>query len=144
MTEAFETNVHIDADPDHVFDHFIKPELMVKWMGEFARLQAVEDGIFSVDIDGVLIRGHYKTLQRPNLIEVAWGEAGNEQMPPGSTQLTILLEPTATGTRLTLKHAGLVPEELECHAYGWPHFLARLVIAAVGKDPGPYPWKAEA
>jgi uncharacterized protein YndB with AHSA1/START domain len=142
MTDAFETSLRIEAEPEQVFDHFTNPELMVKWMGEFARLQAVEDGLFSVDIDGVLIRGSYRTLDRPRFIEIAWGEAGNAQMPPGSTCLTISLEPSDSGTLLTLKHSGLVPDEAEKHAYGWPHFLARLAIASTGGEPGPYPWNA--
>ena len=141
MTDTFETSLQIEAEPEQVFDHFTDPELMVKWMGEFARLQAVEEGLFSVDIDGVLIRGNYKTLDRPRFIEIAWGEAGNANMPPGSTKLTISLEPSGSGTLLTLKHSGLVPEEAEKHAFGWPHFLSRLATVSIGQDPGPYPWK---
>jgi hypothetical protein len=30
------------------------------------------------------------------------------------------------------------------HAEGWLHFLARLVVAAEGRDPGPDPWATPA
>lgn len=142
MTGIFNASIQIDAAPDVVFDHFTDPRLLVRWMGEYARLEAVNGGMFSVDIDGVLIRGHYTFLDRPRLIEIAWGEAGNEQMPPDSTRLSISLHPTENGTSLTLEHTGLAPAEAEKHAYGWPHFLARLEIAAPGGEPGPYPWAA--
>ncbi len=140
MTETYTTSLHIEALPDAVFDHFVRPELLVSWMGDFARLEAKEDGLFSVDINGVLIRGSYVRLERPNLIEIAWGEAGNAEMPPGDTRLTIRLRAAGAGTDLELVHAGLTPAEAAKHAIGWPHFLARLSQTARGTDPGPDPW----
>ncbi len=143
MTDAFETSIHIDAPPQEVFDHFVRPELLVRWMGEYARLEATAGGLYTVDIDGVLIRGEFVVVDPPRFIEIAWGEAGNEIMPPGATRLTIELEPTARGTYLKLTHAGLVEPEAEKHAFGWPIFLERLAVAAPGGDPGPYPWTNE-
>ncbi|HEU5134153.1 MAG TPA: SRPBCC domain-containing protein [Steroidobacteraceae bacterium] len=143
MTNAFTTSLEIDATADHVFDYFVRPELLVKWMGDFARLEARDGGIFAVDINGVIIRGHYKRIERPHLIEIAWGEAGNAKMPPGATSLTVRITQTATGTLVRLDHDGLHPAEAEKHAVGWPHFLARLQTAAAGADPGPDPWASQ-
>lgn len=140
MSETYRTTLHIEAPPEAVFEHFIRPELLVSWMGDYARLEAVEGGLFSVDINGILIRGSFVTLDRPHLIEIAWGQAGNEAMPPGATRLTIRLSPSGNGTDLELVHADLVPDEAARHAIGWPHFLARLAAAAAGRDPGPDPW----
>jgi hypothetical protein len=39
-------------------------------MGDYARLEAVEGGVFSVDINGVLIRGHFVRVDRPRLLEI--------------------------------------------------------------------------
>lgn len=75
MSETFRTSIDIEAAPESVFDHFVKPELIVRWMGDFARLEAIDGGVFSVDINGVLIRGHFVRVDRPRLIEIAWGEA---------------------------------------------------------------------
>lgn len=143
MTESFSTSLHIAAPPERVFDHFVRPDLLVRWMGDFARLESVEGGIFSVDINGVLIRGTYVTLDRPTMIEVAWGEAGNALMPPGSTRLRIVFEPVEEGTLLRLEHSGLQPAEAAKHAIGWPHFLDRLAVLAAGGDPGPDPWSLQ-
>lgn len=140
MSETYRTTLHIEAPPEAVFEHFIRPELLVSWMGDYARLEAVEGGLFSVDINGILIRGSFVTLDRPHLIEIAWGQAGNEAMPPGATRLTIRLRPSGNGTDLELVYADLVPDEAARHAIGWPHFLARLAAAAAGRDPGPDPW----
>jgi uncharacterized protein YndB with AHSA1/START domain len=142
MSETFRTSIDIAATPDQVFDHFVQPELLVRWMGDFARLEASAGGAFSVDINGVLIRGHFVRLERPRLIEIAWGEAGNASMPPGATRLVVHFATHGGGTRVTLEHSGLTPGEAKKHAVGWPHFIERLAIAATGDDPGPDPWKA--
>jgi len=136
MSEAYRTSIDIDADPDVVFDYFVKPELLVRWMGDVARLEAKDGGLFSVDINGVLIRGSFVRLDRPHLIEIAWGEAGNDAMPPGSTKLVVRLERRAAGTHVELEHSGLVPTEAAKHAQGWPYFLGRLGVAAHGGEAG--------
>lgn len=142
MSEAYRTSIEIAAEPERVFDHFVNPELLVRWMGEHARLEAREDGIFAVDINGVIIRGHFVRVERPWLLEIAWGEAGNEAMPPGATRLLVRLTPTDVGTRVELEHQGLVPEEARKHAVGWPHFLDRLRAVGNGDAPGADPWAA--
>lgn len=141
MTETFRTSIDIEASPERVFDHFVQPELLVRWMGDVARLEARSGGLFSVDINGVLIRGHYVRVERPHVVEIAWGEAGNVAMPPGATHLRVTFEARGPITRVELTHSGLVPSEATKHAIGWPHFTERLRGAAAGRDPGPDPWK---
>jgi len=140
--DAFRTSIEIEAPPEQVFDYFVRPELLVRWMGDVARLEAVDGGVFSVDINGVSIRGHYIRVERPRFIEIAWGEAGNEAMPPGATRLRLTFVQIGDVTRVELEHAGLAPAETAKHAVGWPHFIARLGVAAAGRDPGVDPWKA--
>ena len=142
MSERFETSLLVEAPPEHVFDHFTKPDLLVSWMGDFARLNPQPGGLFSLDINGVLIRGSYVVDDRPHHLVVAWGEAGNPAMPPGSTRLEVRFVPEGDGTRVTLVHTGLVQAEASKHAMGWPHFLERLQIRSGGDDPGPDPWAA--
>jgi len=144
MSETFRTSIDIEATPERVFDYFVQPELLVRWMGDVARLEAKDGGLFSVDINGVLIRGHYVCVERPRLVEIAWGEAGNAAMPPGATRLRVTFEARGPVTRVELTHSGLVPSEAAKHAMGWPHFTDRLRMAAAGRDPGPDPWKAAA
>jgi uncharacterized protein YndB with AHSA1/START domain len=141
MTQAFCTSIDIEAAPEQVFDHFVRPELLVRWMGDVARLEAVEGGVFSVDINGVLIRGHFVRIDRPRLLEIAWGEAENPAMLPGATRLRVTFEARGAMTHVELEHTGLVPAEAVKHAIGWPHFIDRLGIAARGGDPGPDPWR---
>jgi uncharacterized protein YndB with AHSA1/START domain len=141
MSDTYRTSIDIDAPPERVFDHFVQPELLVRWMGDVARLEACDGGVFSVDINGVLIRGHFVRVDRPRVIEIAWGEQGNDAMPPGTTRLRVSFEARGTGTRVVLEHTGLHPTETAKHAIGWPHFIGRLAVAAAGGEPGPDPWK---
>lgn len=141
MSETFRTSIDIEATPERVFDHFVRPELLVRWMGDVARLEAKDGGHFSVDINGVLIRGHYVRVERPRLVEIAWGEAGNAAMAPATTRLSVTFEARGSVTRVELTHSGLAPSEAAKHAIGWPHFIERLMMAAGGGDPGPDPWK---
>ena len=144
MSPAFALSIDIAAEPERVFDYFLQPEKLVRWMGDFAQLEARADGLFRVDINGVLIRGHYVRIERPTLVEIAWGEAGNEAMPPGATRVIVRLTPLAHGTRLNLEHHGLTVVEGQKHAVGWPHFLGRLSLLATGSDPGADPWAKSA
>jgi uncharacterized protein YndB with AHSA1/START domain len=141
MSDTYRTRIEIEAPPERVFDHFVQPQLLVRWMGDAARLEAVEGGVFAVDINGVLIRGHFVRVERPRLIEVTWGQAGNDAMPPGSTRLRVTFEAKGHVTCVELEHSGLTPVEAAKHAVGWPHFIARLAVAAQGGEPGVDPWK---
>src|SRR3989442_15639178 len=100
MSETFRTNIDIAATPECVFDHFVKPELLVRWMGDFARLEAVDGGVLSIDINGILIRGHFVRVDRPRLIEIAWGEAGNQMRPPGAAGLRVTFEARTAQTHV--------------------------------------------
>jgi uncharacterized protein YndB with AHSA1/START domain len=142
VSTAYRTSILIAAEPERVFDHFVQPALLVRWMGDWARLEAHPGGLFAVDINGVIIRGSFVRIERPHLIEVAWGESGNEAMPPGSTRLVVRFVAKDGGTLVELEHQGLTPYEAEKHAMGWPHFLERLGVLAAGGDPGADPWAA--
>ena len=140
MSESYKTSIRVEADAAQVFDYFVRPELLVRWMGDYARLEATQGGLFAVDINGVIIRGHYVRIERPSLIEIAWGEAGNAAMPPAATRLLVRFVPVGDATLVQLEHSGLAADEATKHAVGWPHFLGRLMVCAQGGDPGRDPW----
>jgi uncharacterized protein YndB with AHSA1/START domain len=144
VSQTFRTEIEIAAAPSRVFDYFVQPELLVRWMGDFARLEAKDGGLFAVDINGVVIRGSFVRVERPSLIEIAWGEAGNADMPPGSTRLVVRFTPRGSGTLVELEHSGLKASEASKHAIGWRHFLQRLRVLGGGGDPGRDPWATNA
>jgi hypothetical protein len=56
----------------------------------------------------------------------------------GASTLEVRFVAEGGGTRVSLEHRDLPPDERPGHATGWSHYLARLAMAPVG-DPGPDP-----
>ena len=138
----FTASVHVEADPERVFDYFTKPEAILRWMGDYAVLDPVPGGQFTLDINGVPVRGRYLAVERPHRLLISWGHAGSDRLPPGASTLEVLLTPRDGGTIVTVTHSGLPGPESDQHRAGWAHFLERLVCAAGGGEPGPDPWAA--
>jgi uncharacterized protein YndB with AHSA1/START domain len=136
----FRTSVRIDATPAEVFPYLTEPALLRRWMGDYAELEPSIGGDYTVDINGVPIRGHFLEVSPPDRVVFSWGIAGNDTFPAGSTTVEITLTPDGASTVLELVHRDLPPDELPKHDAGWGHFLGRLMIAATGADPGPDPW----
>jgi len=62
----------------------------------------------------------------------SWARPGSDNMPPGSSLRRHILGPQAAMGE-TDQPAPIADEE------GWTHYLARLELAASGRDPGPDP-----
>jgi uncharacterized protein YndB with AHSA1/START domain len=139
-SEPYRHSVHIAAEPDHVFAYFTRPEKIVRWMGDYAALDPRVGGEFTLDINGVPVRGRYLELDPPRRLVVSWGHAGSETLPPGASTVEITLTPERGGTTVRVEHRGLPESEALQHATGWAHFLERLIAAGAGDDPGPDPW----
>jgi uncharacterized protein YndB with AHSA1/START domain len=101
-------------------------------------------GIYSCNITGRdIARGEFVTVEAPRRVVFTFGWEGEGQfVPAGSSTVEITLTPDGDGTILHLRHSGLPAEAQGSHAHGWAHYLARLVVAGEGRDPGPDPWRA--
>lgn len=136
----YRTSVVIAAPPEAVSPYLTRADAVVTWMGDYAVLDAVPSGVFHLDINGVPVRGRYLELDPPHRLLISWGHAGSDRLPPGSSTVEITLTPIPGGTRVSVEHRDLPPDDAAQHAAGWPHFLARLSVAARGDDPGPDPF----
>jgi uncharacterized protein YndB with AHSA1/START domain len=141
--EPFHHSVHIAAEPEQVFEYFVRPEAMLRWMGDYALLDPRPGGEFTLDINGVPVRGRYLELDPPRRLLISWGHAGSERLPPGASTVEITLSNEGDGTTVRIVHRDLPDSEAPQHAIGWPHFLQRLVLAGAGGDPGPDPWATQ-
>ncbi|MEA2000909.1 MAG: SRPBCC domain-containing protein [Actinomycetota bacterium] len=138
--EPYRTSIEIAAPPAAVYPFLTRAELILRWMGDYAVLNPRPGGEFTLDINGVPVRGHYIELDPPHRVVIAWGHAGSDLLPPGASTVEITLEPSSRGTRLQLEHRDLPTDEAKKHAIGWPIFLARLALAGTGYDAGPDPF----
>jgi uncharacterized protein YndB with AHSA1/START domain len=130
--------VYIDAPPERVYEFFTRPEAMVRWMGEYARLEPEPGGQFTVNIQGTPVRGRYLQLDPPHRLVISWGYAGSEPLPAGASTVEVRLTAEGAGTRVDLEHRDLPTAEQPGHVTGWTHYLARLAAAVAG-DAGPDP-----
>src|SRR5437773_10790536 len=140
MSEPIRFQVRVAAPPEKVFPYLTRSELMLVWMGDHAVLEPRPGGQFTVDINGVPVRGRYLVVDPPRRIVLTWGHAGSDVFPPGSTTVEITLTPTEGGTLLSVEHRDLPAKQARQQAIGWPHFLNRLASAATGRYPGPAPF----
>jgi uncharacterized protein YndB with AHSA1/START domain len=138
--EPYTASVHIAARPDRVFDYFTRAEAIVRWMGDYAVLDPRPGGEFTLDINGVPVRGRYLEVEPPRRLLISWGHAGSERLPPGASTLEVTLTPDREGTTVRIVHSDLPEPEARQHAIGWQHFLERLIAVGAGDDAGPDPW----
>ena len=137
-SEPLRASVQIDATPERVFEYFVRPESMLRWMGDYAVLDARPGGEFTLDVNSVPVRGRYLELEPPSRLLISWGHAGSDLLPPGSSTLEVLLRADGGGTVVEIVHRDLPDLEARKHAVGWRIFLGRLAIATAGGDPGPF------
>ncbi len=130
--EPITATVHIEAPPERVFEHFTRPEALLRWMGEHAVLDPAPGGEFTVDIRGVPVRGRYLEVEPPSRLLISWGHAGSDRLPPGASLLEVRLRPAGAGTTVTISHGGLPEPEATRHRQGWRHFLDQLATVAMG------------
>ena len=137
-----ERELAIDASPETVWEFLVDPEKLSRWFGSRAWLDPRPGGQYRVDvIQGHIASGEFVELEPPHRLvhTFGWETEGDQEnpVPPGTSTIEILLEPSGDGTTLKFRHYGLPGSEAaQSHAHGWDHYLGRLVIAGRGDDPG--------
>jgi uncharacterized protein YndB with AHSA1/START domain len=130
-SDRIEHEIVIAAPPEQVFEFLTVPEKYTRWMGREATLDPRAGGVYRCVVhDAATVRGEYLTVEPPTCVAFTWGFEGNPRIPPGSSTVTITLEPVASGTRLLLVHAGLPHPDLALHDRGWQGYLAQLAGVA--------------
>jgi uncharacterized protein YndB with AHSA1/START domain len=140
---AFTVNseIRIEAPPEAVFPFLTDPQKIVRWKGVDATAEAVPGGVYRVNVTGTNHAvGEYAEIDPPRRVVFTWGWEGDDQLPPGSSTVTIELIPDGDGTIVQLTHSGLPEGTDAAQLQGWEHFLPRLATVAGGGDPGPDPW----
>jgi uncharacterized protein YndB with AHSA1/START domain len=129
VPEVLTASVRIGASPEVVFPYFIDAELIVKWLGDWAQLQAEPGGGFALDMKNVPVRGEYVIVEPPHRVVFTWGVAGRDALPPGSTTVEVRLTADGPETVVELFHYGLPADQQDSHRAGWPEKLADLASA---------------
>jgi len=131
--DAIVREIRIDARPEIVFQYFVDPERLVRWMGAQATLEPHPGGLFRVDYgpEYGAARGEFLAVEPHRRVIFTWGwENPADPVQPGQSTVEVTIEPADGASRLTLRHSGLVGASRASHDDGWAHFLARLAEAA--------------
>jgi len=133
--------VELAAPPEEVFQMFVDPVQLVRWIGRAAELEPRPGGRFRFEIEpGQYCEGEYVELDPPRALEVSWGWTDPFfNLPPGSSRVRVELAPSANGTRLRLTHDRLPGEIRLLHDEGWTAFLGRLGAVLARTAPEKYP-----
>ena len=128
----------IAAPPATVFAFLTDPEKIIRWMGSEAAMEPHQDGLYLLKgVQGRSARGTFREVVPVHRLAYSFGWDDSQLVPPGSSLIEIDLIDRDGGTLLRMTHSGLPsPAQCEGHNKGWAHYLARLTLAAAGKDPG--------
>jgi uncharacterized protein YndB with AHSA1/START domain len=134
---VLEVQRRLAGSPPDVFGFLTDQARYARWMGRSATLDPRPGGVYRVEMsDDVIAQGSYVELIPHSLIVFTWGWVGSPDIPPGSSRVTIQLEPDGDGTLLTLTHSGLPDDTaVAMHREGWDMYLDRLELLASGAEP---------
>ena len=141
-----EQSVEVAARPETVWRCVTEGPLLSRWLNAEVALDPRVGGAVSIHFARYATRvvGEVRLLEPGRRIAFSWGVADGPDsgsLPPGSTEVSIGLSPTAAGgTRVTLRHAGFPDQaQRDHHVEGWEAYLGGLAAAAVrvqaGDDP---------
>jgi uncharacterized protein YndB with AHSA1/START domain len=124
-----------------VFEFFVDPERLVRWLGISAQLEPVPGGRFRFEVQpGQYCEGAYVEVDPPARVVFSWGWTDPWwDLPPGTSMVEVDLTEAGEETRLRLVHDRLPGQLRALHDEGWATFLARLATVTTGGDPVPHP-----
>jgi uncharacterized protein YndB with AHSA1/START domain len=136
--ETINSETLIEADPATIFAYLTDADRLTRWLGASATLDPRPGGIYLAEVgSGNVSRGEFKEVVPVSRLAYSWGWEKGPNLPPGASLIEIDLIPRNGATLLRLTHSGVPAELAPSHRAGWAHYLARLALAASGRDPGP-------
>jgi uncharacterized protein YndB with AHSA1/START domain len=112
--------VVIRATPEIVFRFFTDSARWASWWGAGSTIDATPGGkVYIRHANGIESLGEVLEIRDPERIVFTYGFASGQPIPPGSSRVTISLEPDEAGTRLRLVHEFSEAGPRDEHVQGW-------------------------
>jgi len=112
--------VVIRAAPETVFQFFTDSQRWANWWGAGSTIEAKPGGkVYIRHPNGVESLGEVLEVRHPERMVFTYGFATGKPIPPGSSRVTISLEPHQAGTRLHLLHEFDDVSTRDEHVQGW-------------------------
>jgi uncharacterized protein YndB with AHSA1/START domain len=126
--------VVIRALPETVFRFFTDSARFAAWWGAGSTIDAAPGGkVYIRHPNGVEAVGEVLEVHGHERIVFTYGYASGKPIPPGSSRVTIRLEPVESGTSLFLHHEFAEPAARDLHVQGW-RFQLSLFANAVANE----------
>jgi uncharacterized protein YndB with AHSA1/START domain len=135
-TDAIIKEIVIKATAERIFEALVDPRQRVEWWGAAGRFQATQmesdlrpggDWLIrgtSADGRQFTVRGEYRSIERPRLLEFTWLPDWQEDAT--QTLVRFELEEKDGSTTVRLIHSGHKTEGSRESHRGWPQLLAGL------------------
>ena len=134
MPHHLDRTVVIRAKPDTVFQFFTDSERWAKWWGTGSTIEAKPGGkVFIRHPNGIEVLGEVLEVRHRERIVFTYGYGSGKPIPPGSSRVTIQLEPDESGTLLRLRHEFAEAGPRDQHVQGW-RFQLSLFSNAVADE----------
>jgi uncharacterized protein YndB with AHSA1/START domain len=123
----------LEEIPDEVWRALTEPDRLREWLAR-TEIDPREGGELSIDFssqpDGSVVHGVIRIYDPPRTLEYDWSETGANR-----SAVRFELEPTDSGTKLTLTHRLLTDEEVPGFGAGWHAHLDALIQHLQGVGP---------
>lgn len=125
LTHKLDRSVVIQAKPETVFRFFTDSARWAKWWGVGSSIEPCVGGkVLIRNPGGIETIGEVLEVVPTERIVFTYGFASGKPIPPGSSRVTISLEPCEAGTRLHLLHEFPDAAVRNDHVQGWRYQLA--------------------
>ena len=133
LPHRLDRTVVIGAGRETVFRYFTDSERWAHWWGAGSSIDARPGGRVLIRYpNGVEVSGEVLDVAAPERIVFTYGYASGNPIPPGSSRVTIRLEPCEGGTKVHLSHEFAEAPVRDAHVPGWRFQLS--VFANVVSD----------
>jgi len=133
LPHSLDRTVVIQAAPQTVFSFFTDNARWASWWGAGSTIDPRSGGrVYIRHANGIESSGEVIEVQPPTRIVFTYGFNSGNPIPPGSSRVTISLEPLGAATRLDLRHEFAEAGPRDEHVQGWRYQLS--VFANVVAD----------
>jgi uncharacterized protein YndB with AHSA1/START domain len=125
LAHQLDRTIVIGAPPAAVFSYFTDSARWAAWWGTGSTIDARPGGRVRIVMPGgVAASGEVVEVTPPSRIVFTYGFDSGKPIAPGTSRVTIELQPAGTGTRLHLSHAFADDATRDEHVQGWRYQLS--------------------